>query len=591
MKMRSYVQKLRPFFLAAMSAAAVVALENGTERITTIHFMIMCALFLALYSIPGAQTKTGHWESKALAILFSGSVVLNRDWLGQLLENTTMGGWFWLVIKWAGLYIIAASLLDMLYDYLLGKESGNRKPVSAKAVGLCFLSSFALLWGTYFVVYLNQYPGALTPDLIGQLTQILGMAPYENANPLFTTLFVGIWVKLGYALFGTVNAGVGTYTFVQFTLAAGVFAYCVSVIYKNTGHRALTLFAHLIFNCMPYHIMYAVGMWKDTFFGICFLLTLTYLWDCTRKEKLGLRHYVLAFALVLASSLARNSGWSSLLVFGLAMYGFCVVKNRKAPGGAIRQLKKLSAVISGAAVAAMLTISVIYPAFGVENNGSIVVGLSVPIQQISRVLAQGHWVSSDDKALIQEAVNFDIEEFPERYQAGLSDPIKFNVNADQVKQNLTDYFKLWLRLGKQHPKVYLDAYVELMRGYWDFESSDWLWDNRIWDNSLGVYRDAKLYPDWDDSWSLSFLFQRPYSYILQNSAIIFWTTLVCLGYANIKKNRLAELLMIPVLMIYFGLMLTSPVASFRYVYGAAACLPLIISLSGVPRECPQKEFI
>lgn len=589
--MRSLFHKVQPFLRTVMSAVAVVALENGTERITTIHFLILCGVLLALYGSSAVAAAARHWESKVIAFLFSVSVALSRDWLGAYLEEAAVQMLFWLVIAWAGLYVIVTVLLDILYDYLLSKGSADRKPISSKAVWICFLGSFALLWCTYLLVYLNQYPGSLSTDTVGQLTEILGMAPYENANPLFTTLFVGIWVKLGCALFGTVNDGVGTYTFVQFTLAACVFAYCVSVVYKNTRHKGFALFAHLVFNCMPYHIMYAVGMWKDTFFGICFLLTLTYLWDCTRREELTGRHYVTAFALVLASSLARNSGWSSLLVFGLATLAYCVIKKRKTKQTLFQRLTKLSAAVMSAAVTALLVISLVYPAFGIKDNGSVVVGLSVPIQQISRVLAQEQWVRSADKALIQEAVNFDIEEFPERYQAGLSDPIKSCVNADQVKRNLPAYFKLWVRLGRENPKVYLDAYVDLTRGYWDFESADWLWDNRIFDNGLGVYRDAKRNPEWDDSWTLSFLFRRPYSYVLQNSAIILWTTLVSLGYANIKKNRQAELLMIPVLMIYFGLMLTSPVALFRYVYGAAACFPLIISFGGVPAECPQKEFV
>lgn len=581
--MRSFYHKVQPFLRTAMSAVAIVALENGTERITTIHFLLLCALFLAIYGSPTVTAATRHWESKVIAFLFSVSVVLSRDWIGVYLDDATTKGLFWLAVKWAGLYVIVSVLLDILYDRLLSRRTVERKPVSPKSVGICFFGSFALLWCTYLVVYLNQYPGSLSTDTPGQLTEIMGFAPYENANPLFTTLFIGIWVKLGYALFGTVNAGVGTYTFVQFTLAAGVFAYCVSVVYKNTRHRGLALFAHLLFNCMPYHIMYAVGMWKDTFFGICFLLTMTYLWDCARKEKLTRRHYITAFILVMTASLARNSGWSSLLMLGLALYAYCAVKNRRSPGNVFSTLKKLSA--------AVLTISVIYPALGVTYHGSIVVGMSVPIQQISRVLAQEQWVRAADKALIQEAVNFDVEEFPERYQAGLSDPIKNNINAEQLKENLPAYVRLWVRLGREHPKVYLDAFVDLTRGYWDFESADWLWDNRIWDNELGVYRDAKLYPEWDDSWTLSFLFPRPYSYVLQNSAIIFWTLLISLGYANIKKNRQAELLMIPILMIYFGLLLTSPVASFRYVYGAAVCFPLIISFCGVPAECPQKEFV
>lgn len=123
-----------------------------------------------------------------------------------------------------------------------------------------FVLSFLLLWSTYFVFFLNQYPGVLDCDTPTQMAQALGRIRFENANPLVNTLCVTLCVRVGRALFGEINGGLALYTVFQLTFAAGVFAYTVSVIWQKGYSKGAVAASHLFFNAVPYNIAFAIGM-------------------------------------------------------------------------------------------------------------------------------------------------------------------------------------------------------------------------------------------------------------------------------------------------------------------------------------------
>lgn len=276
------------------------------------------------------------------------------------------------------------NLLDGLYSYLFLKEISFRNedrdlPIGCKKF---YLLNFALFWFVYFIVFLNQYPGSLSCDTPGQLSQAMGITPFENANPLINTLLITLCVRVGNYLFGNINAGVGLYTLVQFTLVATVFAYVVKTIYKKGYHKYVILFAQVYFGFMPFNIIYATGMWKDTFFAVIFLATITYIWDIIDKDdSLSVKNILSLDFLCIMCSLARNSGWSALLV----MLVFLVPYAKKRGKEEI----KVAVTIGVGIISALVIMTMIYPLFGVVNNGGKVTGLSVPLQQMSRVVAQG----------------------------------------------------------------------------------------------------------------------------------------------------------------------------------------------------------
>lgn len=564
LKLCTKILKFLEIFVCTITTVEIIL--GNVRPYNTLSFIFLLAVCCLLYASPDSRDTHMYCGSKIVALLFTLSVVLTKNWLTTQFSNIIH-----LAILCFGTFIIVRKISNCIYICIYAASKSKKNVVSCRSVKSVFWVSFFLLWLVYVIFFLNQYPGALPPDDCAQLMQVLRIIPFDNENPLVSTLFIGFWVKIGVLFSGHINDGVGLYTFAQLTMTAMIFAYTVCIIYKHTGSMKTAAIVHAFYNFMPYNIVFAASMWKDTFFAVSFLLTMAYICDFVLSAKDNNKNYVIIFLLVLITSLTRNSGWSSLLVFGAAV----LIYLAKHPAEKFYiKCKKLAGTVIAGAVSSLLIVAFVYPLWGVTDNGSIVVGLSTPLQQVARVVAQGEELSTRDYHLIDAALTFDVEEIPECYEESISDPIKFAVKVDVLESNLWEYMKMWVRLGLKHPKIYLDAYVGLMKGFWSFESSDWLWDTRIWENDIGVTRESKLLPWYDLAHSLRILTRIPNAYVLQNSAIILWTTILMFGYARSKNNIIAELLLIPTFMIYIGLFATAPAASFRYIYAAAVCCPL-----------------
>ena len=309
-------------------------------------------------------------------------------------------------------------------------------------------------------------------------------------------------------------------------------------------------------------------MWKDSFFALFFLLTIVYFWDMIENEEENKQYkYVVLIILSIIASLARNSGWSSLLVFGFFLFGGA--RKRK------RILKAATAIFIGV-IANFLVVSCIYPLFANKASTNVTTAISVPIQQISRVVTISCELTEKEKELIDALV--DIEKIPELYDETISDPIKFSIDKIALEENYSEYINLWIKLGLRYPKCYLDAYIALTKSYWYPDSCTWKWDTRIFENDFGVCRIPLILKEHDMTNWFYRLYEFPKGSIFYNHSTILWLIIVCLGYAAIRKNKMAMILFVPILAIYGGLMFTSPVALFRYTYGAIVCTPFLVCI-------------
>ena len=315
-------------------------------------------------------------------------------------------------------------------------------------------------------------------------------------------------------------------------------------------------------------------MWKDTFFAILFLAALTMLFDIIMTlqsgAKVSKKTYFGFGIVVFLTSLARNSGWSSLLVLSIFLLFFSIQNKEKF-------LTRLSYVIISSVLSALITIAVIYPAVGVVNSKNIVVGLSIPLQQVSRVITYDGEITDFEMQQIDSLIDIDL--IPEIYNEEISDPIKANTNPIVLEDNLKEYTVLWINLGLKNPKIYLDAYLRLTQNFWAIDSdstiSNWTWDCRIFDNPYGVIRIPKLYPNFDPVDLFHKILNATHSRFLLYSSLVLWVSIFLIGLSNVRKNKLGTVLFTPILALYIGLMFTAPVSLFRYTYGAYVCAPLL----------------
>lgn len=566
MQRKFFPIQLRPYLAALSSSLALFWLVD--IEVHAIVGMAVYAAFLFLYSSPRFLDYRAGKSEKAVGALLTLLLITAEGWPDRLLDAFSIKAALLFCVALYCLYSLFRNLLVCLYASIQAHVYAGELDRPMRNGRRVFALSFLLLWVTYFVFFLNQYPGVLDCDTPTQMAQALGRTHFENANPLINTLFVTLFVRIGSALFRNINGGLALYTVFQLTFAAGVFAYTVSVIWQKGYSKGAVAASHLFFNAVPYNIAFAIGMWKDTFFALFFLWTIVRLWVLLDRES-NRRDLIGVFLLVLVTSLARNSGWSALLLCAAAMY-LLGQKNEK----------KLSGAIAGGVAACLVIMGVVYPLCGVSNHNNAAMGMSIPLQQVSRVIAVGGDIPQEDMERISDVIDPDYVR--ENYDEKISDPMKKAVDGEKIQQHWLEYAGLWVRLGLYNPRVYYDAYIGLMKGYWDLEYRTWLWDGSIFENSYGILRTPVLFPQWDMDQTLKSLSYRYgdslKSYVFLRAPFVLWSLLICMGYALSRKKTQDLLLYIPILGIFGGLLLSSPVALFRYTYCAAVCLPVIYCL-------------
>lgn len=373
-------------------------------------------------------------------------------------------------------------------------------------------------------------------------------------------------------MIGTVSTGVAIYTFVQFTLYAITAAYVVYVLHNKGFHIVLLVLVTCYF-VWPINLIYATGMWKDAFFAIFFLMTLSYCYAHIEDGHLKTSNSIIIGLLSFVSSLARNSGWSSLGV-GAAVLIIYGIRKRYSKGR--NTVLRVGAAQLTGVLAACFFIVVIYPLAGVPNTHSTI-AKSIPLQQISRTVIDDE-LSPEEMAAINYFGKSDhvVDEIPGNYQSSLVDGVRALFDGNTIKEDSWKFDLLWLELGLHHPAAYFHALIDHTAGYWWPDVSGWLIDNRIFDNNYGVERNAKLFPGKDLAMALyRILTYIPKMSLLSNSGFTFWMILLCIYICHMRHNKKGALLSIPMLMIYIGLIPVSYGSLFRYTYAAVLSMPML----------------
>ena len=123
-------------------------------------------------------------------------------------------------------------------------------------------------------------------------------------------------------------------------------------------------------------------------------------------------------------------------------------------------------------VTAILSIAVVVvikgPVFDAFNVASpdFTESLSVPLQQVARVLVEDGNVSDEELALIDAVI--DRTYVKELYAANYADNIKELVRAghpDVLEANKGQYLGLWFKLFLKNPGLYVKAWYDLTGGY------------------------------------------------------------------------------------------------------------------------------
>lgn len=460
-----------------------------------------------------------------------------------------------------GIFVFHPILLSFFNAY--PRKCGNEKYFRAW-IPVAFFSSIFLLHLIHLL--LVEYPGNLTEDSFSQISEMVS-GSYSNYNTYWHTFLFQIILTAGYRLFSDVNAAVFLFVLCQMTLLVFAFTFCLISMIEYGVPKYVVAVTYLLFAVVPYNMALTVTVWKDVLFaGGCLLMLSAWVRIRFQLGKYPVWNWFVFAAGSLLFILARTNGWIIYLVTFLICLLFC------------RRDKKILVLLCFFSVIGWFLLNPALSMLDVKG-GDPVESLSIPIQQVSRVIVEGGTLTEEEEILLSRIV--DLEEVPALYTSWLSDPMKVEVRSKDYSyflDHIDEYRMLWIRLGLRYPWQYLKAWIDQTKGYWNVGYDYPLYSETITDNPYGIEKLSGNNP-------IASLFRI---YFGLSRHLIFFEPLHSIGLhiwllwlsflLNVKRRRDTALNAVPLLLLVTGLSFGTPVYScFRYVYPVFVSLPLILS--------------
>lgn len=463
------------------------------------------------------------------------------------------------------------------------RKYSDRKFFSQKYFGC-----FAVIWLCWIPVWLAYYPVIMSYDFHKQSLEALwGPSYFNNHHPLAHTYLIYLFRCLGEKL-GSFEVGFACFCLLQQLITVSILAYACVVIYRLTEKRWAMICSALFFGLFPLISVFVMCTTKDVLFGAFFLLFL--LLFAQKIEKNTWKSNLLWIVSGILMVLFRNNALYAMVLFGI--FFLLLV-----PGKRKLQALLVLLLLLGCGKGALWGLQTVFHAY----QGSSIEKYSVLYQSMARVgKNQRNNLSEETYTLVDRYVT---DSCWEEYNPVLADTIKasvqqVNMNEKKSWDNLGEVVRDWMKIGVQYPNDYLDAFLDLTRGYWfldDTSHAQMLGTdpeermgllytyNSAAEESLPGMQHRSLFP-WLENKMEKLLTSNCY----QNWPVfstLFKPALWCLllvyagGYFWCRRDKKGMLLTLYPLS-YFATMLLGPTAIVRYVYPFILCAPLLLAYMG-----------
>ena len=544
---------------------SVLSVLSVTDTYYSVYVLCGTGALLCLMDHYYSGRTCGSGQKKVLTVfsaLFSTAVLLGNYELFvplSVLQNVFDGFCCFL----GGFFVAYEILLYWMEKIPFRTGSADRD--RSALVFLFVFGSITVIDLLYLLFAL--YPGVLTTDAISTISQVLGDSYYDNTMPFWHTITVKVFVDLGLALFGEINAAVAFFHGAQILFMAACFGYVLVTLYQRGLPLWFLAAVYCVYAFQPHNIVYSVTLWKDIPFAVAGLLFITALYRLLKGVGKSRRlNYILFTVGALGFSLWRTNGWYAFLATAVLM--LCLMRRKKT----------LLILMCLVLVFCWVLINPVLDSLDVSAT-NMVEAFAVPMQQIARVVSEGRALTQEEHAMLAEI--FWMDKVGTLYNPQTVDPVKFETfrydRVGYIKENAGAYLKLYLDIGLRYPGDYLKAWVEETRGYWNGGYFFWIYTRNIDENDFG------LELTFGDN-LIAKLFAAAFRYLekpvmlqpLVSIGLHVWTLITC-ALINILKKREEFLLTIPLMVLIIGLWIGTPVYSeFRYAYPVFLAMPLIL---------------
>lgn len=454
--------------------------------------------------------------------------------------------------------------------------------------GVVFIVAAVAIFLCLIPVWLAYYPIIMSYDFHRQVNEAYkGLAWFYPLQPIAHTWLIWLFLRIG-TLLGSYEAGMACMAVFQMLAYALVMGYAAAMIWRMTAKKWLVTVTVLFFALFPYNTVLVVCTTKDTLFTILFtlffLLFLERNYFSSDKKKI-----VMSVLLVVEGCLMmqfRNNAIYAVAVFMLLLLIFRPEK------------EKLGILVLG--------LCLVLGEIGMRNVIHIAIGnqlgmgapkieaYSVPIQQFARVAYyHGEELEAQDPELAEVLEKYVGRDHWDSYYAPIADSVKGTVTPAPYTDDHGQLLKDWIRVGKRYPNEFLDAFLELTRGYW-------FWDDFSWAENLGygteerygvlfTYTSSEIegygsiehqsrFPALEkvleEIVSGNCFNKWPVISIIFHGSFYSWSLFLLMVFCLYRKRyQCFQMSLLPFL--YFGTMLLGPVVQVRYLFPIMVILPVL----------------
>lgn len=515
-------------------------------------------------------------------------------WRLRLKGTVFEGSFFLFLLATVCLSVPAAALAGLILFGRKGKadhgresrprteEREERRP--AWQMWLFYAAVILLCWLPVFLAY---YPSVFAYDAEGQLYQVIAN-DYSTHHPLLHTLFLGAFFRLGGAI-GSYSVGMAIHSVVQMLLMAAAFGWALSYLYQRRIPRWVRILLLLFYAFFPANSVLALSTTKDVLFSALVLVYTVFLYRmvCDRGMQMNKKEWAGYIVLTVLMLLFRNNAvYAFVLSIPVWWIGMGRIRGNPWDSGMAKKTYLRMTLLTLALFAAG---SISLKTATRAHSGSPREMLSVPLQQMARTRATAE--ETLDPAMRQELEAYIPSEWVfAAYNPHLADPVK---NRAVIHDNPKGLIETWIKLGLQHPAIYMDAFLDNSLGLWFLQDTSHAQvygigtesgfgylstDNRTMPAGCEIVEHSLL-PDlrgfMETIVSDNAYRKIPVVRILFAPALYWWLLYLYLVTALYRK-RYREILPAVFLIAYYLTLLLSPTVLVRYMYPLMVTIPVIL---------------
>lgn len=567
-------------FLATWGSSRVIGMP-ATNLLTVFAFAFFLYIFARIAERKRIEVEKPLQQSveKILSIIFTVLYICGDfEQICSGLDNILFR-FIILLVTALGLYIIFEMVISIMIigtsKWKVIGTSWNQWFVPFVSGIICFIC-----WLPYLG---KNYPGVMTIDSMNQFAQVIGVYADSNHHPWVHTQIMKLWYHVGLLFTDNMSIAISFYTIFQMIFMSFCVAYLIGTLMRYQLKKWILAAVVAFYACIPYNAIYAVTIWKDSMFAggvLLYVATLLRLLQWLKLKggralevhikKAEVFNFIMLVLSGIMMCLFRTNGWYAFLVT-IPFVLFIFRKYWKFIGALQLLILVIVVVIKGPVMEAN---HVIQP--------DIVESLSIPVQQISRVIVQEKPISEEQNTFLNRIL--DTSKIQELYNPYVSDGFKRLVRAGNeayLEEHFMEFLKVYAQIGLRYPIDYLIAFRDQSIGYW-FPTQEGIiaGDEGVIQNEFGVVNLPVLRGPIVikiNEIGLKLKDMIPGYGILWSMGALLWLIILAMGITLIRGDNTMLLLYVPCIAIFLTLVIATPVAKeFRYAYAYIYCIPIYL---------------